>query len=180
MSVVSTLLPGVLLLDARVFRDERGVFVEAYRADLLREHGIEHGFVQLNHSSSVRGTLRGMHWQWRRPQAKLVRVTSGTVYDVVVDVRRGSPTFGRWCGVTLEAERFRQLYVPAGFAHGFCVLSDNADVEYLCSDLYDPQGEAGLPWDDPGVAIAWPVDSPLLSPKDRVHPRLAPDRHDLL
>jgi dTDP-4-dehydrorhamnose 3,5-epimerase len=180
VSVASTLLPGVLLLEPRVFRDERGLFLEAWREDAFRAHGIDHGFVQLNHSRSVRGTLRGLHWQWRRPQAKLVRVTAGVVHDVVVDVRRESPTFARWCGVRLEAERFQQLYVPAGFAHGFCVLSDAADVEYLCSDVYDPQGEAGLPWDDPIVGIEWPIDAPLLSPRDRGHPPLTADRGDLL
>ena len=121
-----------------------------------------------------------MHWQWRRPQAKLLRVLAGAIFDVVVDVRRGSPTFARWLGTEMRADDFRWIYVPAGFAHGFVVLSDAADVEYKCSDVYDPGGEAGLPWNDPAVAIHWPVADPLLSARDRAHPPLDPDRHDLI
>ena len=180
MRVVDTPLPGVLVLEPRVFRDERGFFLETYRVDRLQELGIVHGFVQANQSRSVRGTLRGLHWQWRRPQAKLVRVVSGTIFDAVVDVRRSSPTFGRWCGVELSADNFRQLYVPVGYAHGFCVTSEHADVEYLCSDFYDPAGEAGLLWNDPSVGIEWPIAWPLLSSKDLAHPPLDLARIDLL
>ena len=180
MRVTETSLPGVLVLEPVVFRDPRGFFLETYREDRLAEAGIAGKFVQANQSRSVRNTLRGLHWQWRRPQAKLVRVVTGEVYDVVVDVRRGSPSFGRWCGVTLSESNFRQLYVPVGFAHGFCVTSDVADIEYLCSDYYDPGGEAGLLWNDPVVGIDWPVDWPLLSAKDAANPPLDPVRSDLL
>jgi dTDP-4-dehydrorhamnose 3,5-epimerase len=178
--VIETALEGVRLLEPTVFRDDRGLFLETWRADRFAEVGIADAFVQDNHSRSVRGTLRGLHWQWRKPQAKLVRVATGSIFDVVVDVRRGSPTFGRWLGFEMSADRFTQLYVPVGFAHGFCVTSEVADVEYKCSDVYDPQGEAGLIWNDPGVGIDWPMPTPLLSPKDAAHARLTPDRSDLL
>ena len=170
MKIVDVPMPGVLVLEPTVFADERGLFLETYRLDHLAALGIDHPFVQANQSRSVRHTLRGLHWQWRRPQAKLVRVVTGAIFDAVVDVRRGSPTFGRWCGTELTAENFRQLYVPIGFAHGFCVLSDQADVEYLCSDFYDPGGEAGLIWNDPQVNVKWPTNWPLLSEKDAVNP----------
>jgi dTDP-4-dehydrorhamnose 3,5-epimerase len=179
MRVSDTPLPGVLVLEPQVFRDDRGFFLETYRLDRLQALGITHGFVQANQSRSVRATLRGLHWQWRRPQAKLVRVVTGAIFDAVVDVRRSSPTFGQWCGVELTADNFRQLYVPVGFAHGFCVTSDHADVEYLCSDFYDPDGEAGLLWNDPGVGIEWPIHWPLLSRKDLANPELNLSRTDL-
>lgn len=180
MRIVDVPMPGVLVLEPRVFRDERGFFLETYRQDQLAALGIPHRFVQGNQSRSIRNTLRGLHWQWRRPQAKLVRVVTGTIFDAVVDVRRSSPTFGRWCGVELSAENFRQLYVPVGFAHGFCVLSDHADVEYLCSDYYDSSGEAGLLWNDPTVDVQWPTHWPMLSEKDAANPRLDAAREDLL
>jgi dTDP-4-dehydrorhamnose 3,5-epimerase len=180
MRVVDTPLPGVLVIEPTVFSDDRGFFLETYRADRLASLGISHPFVQANQSRSIRDTLRGLHWQWRRPQAKLVRVVTGTIFDAVVDVRRNSPTFGAWCGVELSAENFRQLYVPIGFAHGFCVLSEHADVEYLCSDYYDPGGEAGLLWSDPNVAVEWPTRRPLLSGKDAANGLLDPSRPDLL
>lgn len=180
MTIVDAPMPGVLVLEPRVFRDERGFFLETFRLDQLADVGIGHGFVQGNQSRSARNTLRGLHWQWRRPQAKLVRVVTGTIFDAVVDVRRGSPTFGRWCSVELSADNFRQLYVPVGYAHGFCVLSEHADVEYLCSDYYDPGGEAGLRWDDPSVGVEWPTDWPLLSAKDAANPVLDVGRGDLL
>ena len=173
MKIVDVPMPGVLVLEPTVYADERGLFFETYRQDHLATLGIDHPFVQANQSRSVRHTLRGLHWQWRRPQAKLVRVVTGAIFDAVVDVRRGSPTFGRWCGTELTAENFRQLYVPIGFAHGFCVLSDQADVEYLCSDFYDPGGEAGLIWNDPRVDVKWPTNWPLLSGKDAVNPLLS-------
>jgi dTDP-4-dehydrorhamnose 3,5-epimerase len=177
--IIETELPGVLILEPVVHRDARGFFVETYHADHLAAAGLRVPFVQANHSRSARNTLRGLHWQWRRPQAKLVRVTRGEIFDVAVDVRRGSPTFGRWVGVVLDDEAFRQTFVPAGFAHGFCVLSDVADVEYLCSDSYDPGGQAGLRWDDPVVGIRWPVAGPLLSPRDTCHAGLTAGRADL-
>ena len=180
MNVVDTPMPGVLVLEPRVFKDGRGFFLETYRQDRLADVGIVHPFVQANQSRSIRNTLRGLHWQWRRPQAKLVRVVTGTIYDAIVDVRRSSPTFGRWCGVELSAENFRQLYVPVGYAHGFCVLSEHADVEYLCSDYYDPGGEAGLLWNDPAIGVQWPTDWPLLSEKDAANLPLDPARPDLL
>jgi dTDP-4-dehydrorhamnose 3,5-epimerase len=178
--VIETTLAGVRLLEPTVFRDDRGLFLETFRADRFAAAGIPDLFVQDNHSRSLRGTLRGLHWQWRKPQAKLVRVVNGSIFDVVVDVRRGSPTFGRWLGFEMSADRFTQLYVPVGFAHGFCVTSEVADVEYKCSDVYDPQGEAGLIWNDPAVGVDWPIETPLLSPKDAAHGRLTPDRSDLL
>jgi dTDP-4-dehydrorhamnose 3,5-epimerase len=178
--VIETALPGVRLVEPKVFRDDRGLFLETWRADRFAAAGITDVFVQDNHSRSGRGTLRGLHWQWRKPQAKLVRVVSGSIFDVVVDVRRGSPTFGRWLGFEMAADRFTQLYVPVGFAHGFCVTSALADVEYKSSEVYDPEGEAGLIWNDPDVGVDWPIRTPVLSAKDAAHPRLSPDRSDLL
>jgi dTDP-4-dehydrorhamnose 3,5-epimerase len=171
--IVPTDLPGVLIVEPDVHADGRGFFVETYHAERYLQHGIDGMFVQDNHSRSVAGTLRGLHLQVRRPQGKLVRVIEGEVYDVSVDVRRGSPAFGRWVAVTLTAESFRQVYVPPGFAHGFCVVSPIAQVEYKCTDFYDPAGEIGIAWNDPGLAIPWPVRAPLLSPRDRLHPILA-------
>ena len=173
MRVVPTDLPGVLVIEPDVHVDGRGFFVETYHADRYREHGIVGPFVQDNHSRSVAGTLRGLHLQLRRPQAKLIHVIEGEIFDVAVDVRRGSPTFGQWVGETLTAENFKQVYVPPGFAHGFCVLSPIAQVEYKCTDLYDPAGELGVAWNDPALAIPWPVSQPLLSKRDARHPTLA-------
>ena len=173
MRVVSTALPGVVVIEPDVHTDGRGFFVETYHAERYREHGIDGPFVQDNHSRSMAGTLRGLHLQLRRPQGKLIRVIEGDVFDVAVDVRRGSPTFGRWVGVTLSAENFKQCYVPPGFAHGFCVLSPSAQVEYKCTDLYDPPGEIGIAWNDPALGIAWPVERPILSARDSQHPRMA-------
>ena len=178
MRLVETTLPGVVILEPHVHRDDRGFFLEVYRADRLAALGIDVRFVQDNQSRSERGTLRGLHWQWRRPQAKLIRVVAGEIFDVAVDIRRGSPTFGRWVSETLSAGNFRQMFVPEGFAHGFCVTSDVADVEYKCSDVYDPAGEAGLAWDDPALGIAWPVGEPVLSDRDRRHPGFDPDRSE--
>jgi dTDP-4-dehydrorhamnose 3,5-epimerase len=171
--IVHTELPEVLIVEPDVHRDSRGFFLESYHAERYRLQGIAGPFVQDNHSSSVRGTIRGLHLQVRHPQAKLVRVIEGEIFDVAVDVRRGSPTFGRWVGITLSATEFRQSYIPAGFAHGFAVVSPVAQVEYKCTDLYDPQGEIGLRWNDPAFSIRWPVDEPSLSDRDRRHPLLA-------
>lgn len=172
MKVSETSLPGVLLIEPRVFRDGRGLFWETYHAERYANLGIPTGFVQDNSSRSVRGTLRGLHYQLRRPQGKLVWVTRGEVFDVVVDIRRGSPHFGRWVGVTLSGEAPRQLYIPPGFAHGFCVTSKFADFAYKCTDVYVPDDERGLLWNDPEIGIQWPIAEPLLSDKDRGFPTL--------
>jgi dTDP-4-dehydrorhamnose 3,5-epimerase len=168
-----TAIPDVLVIEPDVHVDARGFFVETYQADRYRQHGVEGTFVQDNHSRSVGGTLRGLHLQVRRPQGKLVRVTEGEVFDVAVDVRRGSPSFGHWVAVTLTADNFKQCYIPPGFAHGFCVLSAVAQLEYKCTDIYDAGGEVGIAWNDPALAIAWPIREPVLSARDQRHPTLA-------
>jgi dTDP-4-dehydrorhamnose 3,5-epimerase len=170
---VQTELPGVLVIEPDVHRDARGFFLETYRADAFRAMGITTPFVQDNHSRSVRDTIRGLHLQVARPQAKLVRVSAGEIFDVAVDVRRGSPTFGRWVGVALSADNFLQMFVPEGFAHGFAVVSEVADVEYKCSDVYDRAGEVGIAWNDPAIGIRWPVRTAILSARDRANPLLA-------
>jgi dTDP-4-dehydrorhamnose 3,5-epimerase len=172
MRVEAAGLPGVLLIGPDVFRDDRGFFLETWRASRYAEAGVPGPFVQDNLSSSTRGVLRGMHFQSPNPQGKLVAVLDGTVFDVAVDVRVGSPTFGRWCGVTLSGESQAQLFVPEGFAHGFCVLSERALFAYKCTAPYDRSAERSLLWNDPDVGIAWPVASPLLSAKDAAAPRL--------
>jgi len=174
-----TPLAGVVRIEPTVFTDPRGFFMETYHAPKFAAGGIAAAFVQDNHSRSVRGTLRGLHFQVGRPQGKLVRVVAGEVFDVAVDIRRGSPTFGRWHGVNLSEENRLQLYIPPGFAHGFCVVSDTADVIYKCTDVYSPQGERTIRWDDPALAIAWPVPEPLLSEKDAAAPTLAEMGDDL-
>ncbi|GAC1463763.1 MAG: dTDP-4-dehydrorhamnose 3,5-epimerase [Vulcanimicrobiaceae bacterium] len=173
MRFVPTDLPGVLVIEPDVHQDNRGFFLETYHAGKYREGGIEGLFVQDNHSRSIRGTLRGLHLQLGRPQAKLIRVVEGEIYDVAVDVRRRSPTFARWVATILSAENFRQCYVPPGFAHGFCVVSPDAQVEYKCTDLYEPATEIGVAWNDPTLSIPWPVAQPLLSERDRRNPTLA-------
>jgi len=171
--VVATAIPEVLILEPDVHTDGRGFFLETYHADRYRENGIPGPFVQDNHSRSLAGTLRGLHLQLRHPQGKLIRVIEGEIFDVAVDVRRGSPTFGRWVSVALTAENFKQVYVPQGFAHGFCVVSPIAQVEYKCTDVYDPSSEVGIAWNDPALGISWPVTQPLLSPRDSNHLTLA-------
>lgn len=173
MRVVPAAIPDVLLIEPEVFSDERGFFLETYHVDRYLDAGIPGPFVQDNHSRSVQNTVRGLHLQIARPQAKLVRVVVGEIFDVAVDVRRGSPTFGRWVGARLSAESFRQYYIPHGFAHGFSVLSPFAEIEYKCTDLYDPAGQLGIAWDDPALAISWGVTSPVLSDRDRRNPSLA-------
>ena len=173
MRVSPTAIDGVLVIEPDVHVDGRGFFVETYQEDRYQRHGIEGPFVQDNHSRSVGKTLRGLHLQVRRPQGKLVRVTEGEVFDVAVDVRMGSPTFGRWVAVTLTAENFKQCYIPPGFAHGFCVVSPVAQVEYKCTDVYDAAAELGIAWNDPALGIPWPVADPILSLRDRRHPTLA-------
>lgn len=179
MQFRTTPLRGVILVEPDVHRDARGFFLETYHAGKYKEGGIDAVFVQDNHSRSGRHTLRGLHAQWRRPQGKLVRTLQGEIFDVAVDVRTGSPTFGKWFGARLTSENHHQLWVPAGFIHGFCVLSETAEVEYKCTDLYDPGGELGVLWNDPAIGIEWPVAQPILSPKDAAAPRLA-EVHDKL
>ena len=173
MNVVDTGLPGVKLIEPRVFGDHRGFFLETFHAARYAEIGIHLPFVQDNWSRSVRGTLRGLHFQEPHAQGKLVQVMSGAVFDVAVDVRRGSPSFGRWVSVALTADNFKQVYIPPGFAHGFCVVSPTAQVEYKCTDLYDPASEIGIAWNDPAIGISWPVTTPVLSARDSRHPTLA-------
>jgi dTDP-4-dehydrorhamnose 3,5-epimerase len=170
---LETKLDGVVLLEPEAHGDARGFMVETYRVDAWAELGIDAEFVQHNHSRSERGTLRGIHFQTEPGQAKLVRCARGSIFDVAVDLRRGSPTFGQWEGQILDDEAHRQLYVPVGFGHGFAVLSEEADVSYLLSNLYDPATEAGIAWDDPGIGVDWPVAEPLLSERDKKAPRLA-------
>ena len=184
MTVTETTIPGVLLVDPAVHGDARGFFVERYHAARYAEAGIGPGspggtaaggapaFVQDNHSRSQRGVLRGLHFQVRNPQGKLVEVLDGTLTDVVLDVRPGSPTFGRWEAFVLDAADHRQLWVPPGLAHGFCVTSERVDFLYKCTALYDPADEGGVVWDDPDLGIAWPTATPTLSDKDRALPRL--------
>jgi dTDP-4-dehydrorhamnose 3,5-epimerase len=168
MKVIATEIPDVLILEPRVFGDDRGFFFESYNRRAVREAtGIDPEFVQDNHSKSARNVLRGLHYQVGNPQGKLVRVTAGEVYDAVVDLRRSSPTFGKWEGVTLSAANRRMLWVPAGFAHGFVVLSDFAEFLYKTTDFYAPEHERSLLWNDPSVGIPWPIDgTPLLKPND--------------
>jgi dTDP-4-dehydrorhamnose 3,5-epimerase len=161
-----TTLPGVVVIEPDVFKDPRGFFLETFHARKYAEGRILGPFVQDNHSHSKRGTLRGLHAQLRKPQGKLVRAVAGEMFDVAVDIRRGSPAFGRWFGVTLSGENFKQLYIPPGFAHGFCVLSDEVDVEYKCTDFYDPADEVTVLWSDPEIGIEWPVAAPVLSKRD--------------
>ena len=167
----------MLLLEPDVFRDPRGFFLETFHARKYREGGIPYDFVQDNHSRSLRGTLRGLHAQRTRPQGKLVRAVRGEIFDVAVDIRKGSKTFGKWVSATLTGENFRQLFVPPGFAHGFCVVSEMAEVEYKCTDFYDPADEVGCLWNSAG--IEWPVREPLLSAKDAALPRLDQLREEL-
>ena len=173
MRVEQTSIPGVLIIEPDVHRDGRGYFVETYRADKYLQAGIADAFVQDNQSRSAGGTLRGLHLQLKQPQGKLIRVIEGEIYDIAVDVRRGSATFGQWVAVTLSGENFRQCYIPPGFAHGFYVVSAVADVEYKCTDVYDPTGELGIAWNDPALAIPWPNPAPILSARDQNHPTLA-------
>ncbi|HXK08962.1 MAG TPA: dTDP-4-dehydrorhamnose 3,5-epimerase [Vicinamibacteria bacterium] len=173
MRFLPTDLPGVVLIEPDVFKDARGFFLETYHERKYAEGGIEGPFVQDNHSYSARGTLRGLHAQLTRPQGKLVRAAEGEMFDVAVDVRRGSPTFGRWVGVVLSGENFRQLWIPPGFAHGFCVLSASVHVEYKCTEFYDREDEVAVAWNDPAIGVEWPIREPNLSPKDAKAPRLA-------
>lgn len=179
MNAIPTVIDGVFILEPKVFGDARGFFMESYnRQSFEQATGLDIDFVQDNHSRSRKGVLRGLHYQIQQPQGKLVRVTSGSVFDVAVDIRRSSPTFGRWVGVELSADNHRQLWVPAGMAHGFVVLSDSADFLYKTTDYYAPQFERSIAWNDPAIGIDWPLAAhgivePLLSEKDRAGARLS-------
>jgi dTDP-4-dehydrorhamnose 3,5-epimerase len=176
---IESKLDGLVVIEPDVFDDDRGFLVETYRNDLWHELGIEIEFVQHNHSRSDRNTLRGIHFQTAPGQAKLVRCSAGRIFDVAVDLRRDSPTFGQWEGHELDDSAHRQLLVPIGFGHGFCVLSGTADVDYQLSSYYDPATESGIAWDDPEVGIEWPVSEPLLSERDKTAPKLADVRDEL-
>jgi len=173
MKTIETGLPGCVVFEPRVFGDARGYFFESFNRDRLAEHGLSPVFVQGNVSSSTRGVLRGLHYQWPKPQGKYVSVLEGEVWDVAVDIRRGSPTFGRWTAVVLSAENKRHLWIPEGFAHGFVALSERAVFTYLCTETYDAAADANIRWDDPQLAIDWPVGAPSLSDKDARAPLLA-------
>lgn len=174
MRVVPTKLDGVVVIETAFARDERGFFIESYHKERYREHGITDDFVQDNHSRSARNVLRGLHYQdMSAPMAKLVRCTAGAILDIAVDLRAGSPTFGQWVGEELTAENMKQLLAPVGFAHGFVTLSDFAEVQYKCSGYYAPAAEGAIAWDDPELAIAWPVGAPILSARDRAAPSFA-------
>ena len=172
MKVIETPLKGLLLIEPRMFGDERGYFFESYQKERYAEAGITRDFVQDNTSRSARNVLRGLHFQVQYPQGKLVCVTRGSVFDVAVDARPGSQTFGHWYGVVLDDVEHRQLYVPPGFAHGFCVLSDTADFMYKCTDYYDPGDEGGVLWNDPDIGVDWPVRDPIINARDMNFPRL--------
>jgi dTDP-4-dehydrorhamnose 3,5-epimerase len=174
VNVIETALPGVLIIEPKVYRDERGFFLETFQLERYREQaGIDLDFVQDNHSHSARGVLRGLHTQKRYPQGKLVRVSHGEVFDVSVDIDPTSRTFAKWVGVVLSSENHRQIWIPPGYAHGFLVLSPEADFEYKCTDTYHPEDETGVIWSDPGIGIKWPIDSPIVSARDASLPSLA-------
>jgi len=172
MKVIETALPGVLIIEPKAFGDHRGFFLETFQVERYREAGITLPFVQDNHSRSQRGVLRGLHFQRTRPQGKLVSVSRGAVYDVAVDIDPSSATYGKFVGVELSDDNHRQMWVPPGYAHGFCVLSEVADFQYKCTDFYFPADEGGLAWNDPDVGIPWPIAEPQLSAKDANNPRL--------
>lgn len=170
MNVLETKLPGVVIIEPKVFGDDRGFFLESYNAKRYKEHGIALDFVQDNQSRSSRGVLRGLHFQISKPQGKLVRVTEGEVFDVAVDINPQSKTFGEWVGVNLSGSNKRQLWIPPGYAHGFLVISEIADFQYKCTDYYDPNDEGGIIWNDADINIVWPSFEPILSEKDKKHP----------
>jgi dTDP-4-dehydrorhamnose 3,5-epimerase len=172
VKITPTPLAGVLIIEPKVFADHRGFFLETYNEQRYQENGLPLRFVQDNHSRSTRGILRGLHYQIKKPQGKLVWCVQGEIYDVAVDVRRGSPTYGQWFGMTLDSTKKQQLYVPPGLAHGFAVVSETAEVYYKCTDFYDPKDEGGIIWNDPDLKITWPIDQPTLSPKDAALPAL--------
>ncbi|MBW1835952.1 MAG: dTDP-4-dehydrorhamnose 3,5-epimerase [Deltaproteobacteria bacterium] len=172
MIIKTTSLKGVLIIEPDIFSDNRGFFLETFNQNRYAEYGIARTFVQDNLSFSVKGTLRGLHFQNQHPQAKLVQAIAGEVFDVAVDIRPGSDTFGRWEGIHLSDQNKRQLFIPEGFAHGFCVLSETAHFLYKCTDFYTPDDEGGIIWSDPDIAIDWPIKKPIVSDKDKQFPRL--------
>jgi len=172
MKITEKSIPGVLLIEPDVFKDDRGFFLETFHKDKYADLGFHKVFAQDNHSRSERGTLRGLHYQLKHPQAKLVYVVRGEIFDIAVDIRQGSPTFGKWTGSILSEENKCQHFIPEDFAHGFCVLSQTADVMYKCTDIYAPKDEYGIIWSDPAIGIDWPIDSPTLSEKDSRYPEL--------
>lgn len=183
MKIIETCLPGVLIFEPKVFGDERGFFVETYRESVFAEAGLNAAFIQDNQSRSRRGVLRGLHYQLQQPQGKLVRAARGRVFDVAVDVRQDSPTFGQWAGAILDDSTHRQMYIPPGFAHGFVVLSELADFVYKCTNYYHPRSEAGICWNDPEIGIEWPteiLEEVILSDKDRSLPFLKDQVSELL
>lgn len=180
MNVIETQLPGCLIFEPRVFGDDRGFFYESFNADKLAPLGLDLAWKQGNVSSSVEGVLRGLHYQWPKPQGKFVSVVQGEVWDVAVDIRRGSPTFGKWTAVTLSAKNKRHFWIPSGFAHGFVVTSETAVFNYLCTETYDPKADSNVAWNDPELAIDWPVSNPSLSPKDEIAPFLKDIAEDRL
>ncbi|WP_077329105.1 dTDP-4-dehydrorhamnose 3,5-epimerase [Virgibacillus siamensis] len=175
MNIIETKLPGVLIIEPAVFEDNRGFFMESYNQNKFAEKGIQNQFVQDNHSlSAAKGVLRGLHYQANpMAQAKLVRCTRGEIFDVAVDIRKDSPTFGQWTGITLSAGNKKQLLVPKGFAHGFCTLTENVEVMYKVDAFYSPEHDKGIRWNDPDIAVDWPVDEPILSEKDQHQPFLS-------
>lgn len=180
MKIIETKLPGAVIIEPAVFGDSRGFFFESWNAERFAAHGLPTRFVQSNVSSSSRGVLRGLHYQWPRPQGKLVSVLEGEVFDVAVDIRRGSPTFGQWEGVLLSAENKRQFWIPEGYAHAFLGLSDRVIFTYLCTDVWVKEVDSNIRWDDPRIGIDWPIDAPLLSDKDAAAPLLAEIAEDRL
>lgn len=169
---IETHIPGVIILEPQVFKDNRGFFLETYQYERYCEQGIDARFVQDNQSRSQKGVLRGLHCQREHPQGKLIAVTRGRVFDVAVDIRKDSPTFGQWVGEILDDENHHQLYIPPGLAHGFCVLSEEVDFIYKCTDYYHSESEIGIRWNDPDLNIKWPIDKPILSEKDKNYPLL--------
>ncbi len=172
MNILPTSLKGLLIIEPNVFEDKRGYFLETYHHERFKSAGLDANFVQDNLSFSKQGTLRGLHFQITKPQTKLVQAVTGDIFDVAVDIRPESSTFGKWSGVLLSKENKRQLFIPGGFAHGFCVLSESAHVAYKCSDYYNPEDEGGILWSDPAIAIDWPIKEPTLSAKDQQYPFL--------
>lgn len=172
MKVTPLDIPDLKRIEPAVFADERGTFYELFSVARYRDAGLPTTFVQDNVSRSARGVIRGLHYQLRQPQGKLITALVGSVFDVMVDIRKGSPTFGRWAATELDAREGHQLWVPPGFAHGFCALSDHAAVLYKCTDFYAPDDQCGIAWDDPDLAISWPTEAPILAPRDRGWPRL--------
>ncbi len=178
--ITQTKLPGVILIDTKTFCDNRGFFLETFHLQKYDEIGLQKPFVQDNHSRSAGGVIRGLHYQLKHPQAKLVYVVQGEIFDVAVDIRRGSDTFGRWTAAVLSDKNHQQMYIPEGFAHGFCVLSDSADVTYKCTDIYTPGDDFGIHFADPQININWPTPNPILSEKDQQNPTLKSINPDLL